>query len=86
MPDAFSPNGDGLNDLLEVKGLLSTDFTLTLYNGWGTVVFQSSDPANNWDGRYRGQDAPPGTYAYALRYLDRSGEYLTRKGSVLLLK
>lgn len=86
MPDAFSPNGDGLNDFLEVKGLRSAEFTLTVYDGWGTVVFQSADPGNSWDGRYRGQVAPVGTYAYALRYLDRSGEYLIRRGSVLLVK
>ncbi len=86
MPDAFSPNGDGLNDFLEVKGLLTPKFTLTVYNGWGTVVFQSADPQNSWDGRYHGQAVPAGTYAYALRYLDRSGAYLTRKGSVLLMK
>ncbi len=86
LPDAFSPNGDGLNDLLEVKDLISPEFTLTIYNSWGTVVFQSSDLQNGWDGRYRDRDAPPGTYAYALRYLDQEGRLRTKSGSVLLVR
>lgn len=86
MPDAFSPNGDGINDVLLVQGVISTDFELSVYNAWGAVVFQTQDPGISWDGKYKEENAPRGTYAYAVRYRDVSGKYLTRRGVLFLLR
>ncbi len=86
MPDAFSPNGDGINDQLVVRGVVSTDFELSVFNVWGAAVFHTNDPAISWDGTYRNQNAPGGTYAYAVRFRDVSGQYLIRRGVVFLLR
>lgn len=86
LPDAFSPNGDGINDQLLAEGLISTDFELSVFNAWGNVVFHTIDASTAWDGKYQGQNAPGGTYAYAVRYRDVSGKYLTKRGVVFLLR
>lgn len=59
---------------------------MRIYNGWGEVIFQTNDMANSWDGRVKGKPVPVGSYAYALRYLDRSGEYLTNRGVITLVR
>lgn len=86
LPDAFSPNGDGVNDALEVKGVISSEFEMRIYNGWGEVIFQTDDAAKSWDGKVKGQFVPVGSYAYALRFLNRSGEYLTSRGVIILVR
>lgn len=86
IPDAFSPNGDGTNDVLLVQGVISADFELSVYNAWGAVVFQTQNPGISWDGKYREHYAPRGTYAYAVRYRDVSGRYLTKRGVLFLLR
>ncbi|MBB5287276.1 gliding motility-associated-like protein [Rhabdobacter roseus] len=89
LPDAFSPNGDAHNDVFRaVHDCQFTEFSLQIYNRWGEVIFQSSDPAVGWAGSYLGNPAPPGTYTYRLRYrlaYDSSVPY-ARAGSVLLLR
>ncbi|WP_170139286.1 T9SS type B sorting domain-containing protein [Larkinella arboricola] len=86
VPDAFTPNGDGLNDLLEVKG--STNFQslqLTVYNRWGEVVF-STENREGWDGTINGQPAQPGTYAYRINVVNLEGKKTEKTGSVLLIR
>lgn len=87
MPDAFTPNGDGTNDVLEVKG--STYFEsiqLTVFNRWGEVIFRS-ESREGWDGRTRsGEAAPPGTYTYRISAVDQNGLKTEKAGSVLLIK
>ncbi|MPR32478.1 T9SS type B sorting domain-containing protein [Salmonirosea aquatica] len=86
MPDAFSPNGDGINDVFLVQGVVSSDFELSVFNAWGTVVFSTKDPGSAWDGTYLEQKAPGGSYAYAVRFRDVSGRYLTKRGVLLLIR
>ncbi|MFB9295032.1 gliding motility-associated C-terminal domain-containing protein [Persicitalea jodogahamensis] len=86
LPDAFSPNGDGVNDILKIEGVLSPEFAITIYNKWGMALFHSEDPATSWDGKFNSQLLPAGTYAYSIRYLDRSGKYLVKRGAVYLLR
>ncbi|CAN5889755.1 hypothetical protein BH24BAC1_BH24BAC1_39070 [soil metagenome] len=86
LPNAFTPNGDGLNDRFEAKGRFVASFRMVIYNRWGQVVFQSNDPKLGWDGRVNGQEAPVGTYAYSLEAADRNGRTFSRKGTVSLLR
>ncbi|WP_373511338.1 gliding motility-associated C-terminal domain-containing protein [Persicitalea sp.] len=68
-PDAFSPNGDGQNDLFgPISDCQFSTFSLRVYNRWGEVVFQSNDPKQLWDGRFRSQYVSSGTYVYRLNY------------------
>ncbi|MBK6989473.1 MAG: gliding motility-associated C-terminal domain-containing protein [Bacteroidetes bacterium] len=62
MPSAFPPNGDGLNDVLGIKGEGIQDYRLLIYNRWGTVIFESTNAKYQWDGKYRGQPVRTGTY------------------------
>jgi gliding motility-associated-like protein len=70
LPQGISPNGDGKNDELKFNNLLYfSPATLTVFNRYGTVVYQSSDYQNNWDGTYLDthQPLPDGTYYYVLQ-------------------
>ncbi|MDX5435661.1 MAG: gliding motility-associated C-terminal domain-containing protein, partial [Pontibacter sp.] len=86
VPTAFTPNQDGLNDVLEVKGRFIKDFRMTIYNSMGNVVFTSNDRANNWDGTYQGKPQPAGAYAYEIKITTTNGEEKRRTGTITLLR
>ena len=67
-PSAFSPNGDGLNDLFRPKGGEVADFHMIIYDRWGQLVFDSHDPGTGWDGTYRGKTCQAGVYTYIATY------------------
>lgn len=64
MPNAFSPNGDGINDIYKAKeGYKSlVEFKAAIYNRWGQKLYEWTDPAGGWDGKYKGKDAAQGVY------------------------
>ena len=67
IPEAFSPNSDGINDDLEVKvGCVPTRFELAIYNRWGAIVFETTDYKEKWDGKFKGSVCPDGMYAIRL--------------------
>ncbi|NOX47521.1 MAG: gliding motility-associated C-terminal domain-containing protein [Chlorobi bacterium] len=75
LPNAFSPNGDGLNDFFEpiLNGLV-TDYRIEIYNRFGEMVWQSSDILNGWDGNYKGEPCPVEMYVWQMRYKIIKGE------------
>ena len=89
IPNAFSPNGDGVNDEFRVfPGLgVAAVLELSLYDRWGDRIYHRSDcgASCSWSGILRGQVAPPGIYAYAIRieYIDGKTRWLS--GEVQLL-
>lgn len=68
VPNAFSPNGDGLNDLFIVGGSNLSAFQMIICDRWGRVVFESNNIHQGWDGRYREVAAPAGIYYYNIFY------------------
>ena len=89
IPDAFSPNGDGVSDIWQLRGLGITEFDLTIYNAWGEVVFVSKDQKKSWDGTYRGKVAPVGIYKYLIKYKVEIGDRRyqeTKTGTVTLVR
>jgi gliding motility-associated-like protein len=68
LPNAFTPNGDGLNDVFRPIGNDIVDFQMMIYNRWGQLVFETKDWNKGWDGSYKGRACEPGTYAYKLTY------------------
>ena len=66
IPSAFTPNGDGLNDTFGVKGEGIKNYHLFIYNRWGEVLFESTNPKQQWEGSFSGQPAEQGTYVYQL--------------------
>lgn len=63
-PDAFTPNNDSVNDVFEIKGRLTKEFTLSIYNRWGTLLVRTNKA--QWDGFYQGQLCQPGEYTWKI--------------------
>ncbi len=84
IPNAFSPNGDGINDRWEIKALSGyPDCTVDVFNRWGQAVYSSKGYRSAWDGSYKGNILPLGTYYYVITAMPGSRPY---KGWVVLLK
>lgn len=90
VPEAFSPNNDGLNDELAVFLGEADSFTMTVYNRWGNPVFSSDTLNRMWDGTYVGAPCPTGDYSYVVTYRLADATNVTREyvktGRVLLLR
>jgi len=84
--NAFTPNGDGRNDKIYVRGYGIDKMTWTIYNRWGAVVYQGTDPAEGWDGTYKGKMQPQDVYHYTLLVEFGSKEKITKKGDITLLR
>jgi gliding motility-associated-like protein len=87
-PNAFSPNGDGINDAFRaIEACPVKDFQLHLYDRWGKRVFETDDKDGRWDGRLKGTDAPIGTYMYYATFTTiLSDKKHIVKGSVILFR
>ncbi|MCF8389024.1 MAG: gliding motility-associated C-terminal domain-containing protein, partial [Bacteroidales bacterium] len=68
MPNAFTPNGDGINDVLKPAFQNIQSFELSIFDKWGTQLFRSDQLNKGWDGKFKGQHCPVGTYVYVLTY------------------
>jgi gliding motility-associated-like protein len=84
--NSFSPNGDGINDRIFVRGYGIAKMTWTIYNRWGAVVYQSTDPKEGWDGRTNGKLQPQEGYHYTLIVEFGSKDRTTKKGDITLLR
>lgn len=87
MPNAFSPNADGLNDIFkpEAKGHPS-EYVMHIYNRWGETVFSSFNISKGWDGTINGKPAEVADYYYRLTGKCVSGELINRKGTCTLIR
>jgi gliding motility-associated-like protein len=87
-PNAFTPNGDGLNDVFKmVNGFNITNYKLLVYDRYGRTVFETNNPTFGWNGMLRGVALPIGTYVYTCSYtLQASGERFNTKGTVSLIR
>lgn len=86
LPTAFSPNGDGINDIygMEYHNVEEVDFRI--FNRWGDLMFFTADPDEGWDGRSDGKLQNPDTYAYIIRAKSIHGYEFERKGMFILLR
>lgn len=88
VPNAFTPNNDGLNDFLyPLNAYKAIDLLFRVYNRVGELIFETRDWNKKWDGRFKGQGVDPGTYVWILTYIDSdTGERKQQKGSTILLR
>jgi gliding motility-associated-like protein len=86
IPDIFSPNGDGLNDILYVRVKSVSQFTFTVYDRWGEKVFETNNPDKGWDGRIKSGAAEQGVYVWYLSAKMADGTVESRKGDVTLVR
>jgi gliding motility-associated-like protein len=87
IPNAFSPNNDGKNDLYIID--LPTSFrnvTLQIYGRWGKIVCQGKGNRISWDGFYKGESQPMGIYVYSLTFTDPGGLQKVLKGTITLIR
>lgn len=86
VPNSFSPNDDGKNDILFVDGFGITSMVFRIYNRYGQMVFESTDQNIGWDGTFNQELLNPATFAYTLEYSLVSGESGKKNGNITLLK
>jgi gliding motility-associated-like protein len=86
IPNAFSPNGDGENDVLYVRGAMIKEMTFRVYTRWGELIFESFDRSIGWDGTFRGKPMDPDVYDYYLEYTCIDDQHSFMKGNITLLK
>jgi len=86
LPNAFSPNGDGVNDMFFVRGGPFLEMDLRIYNGWGELVFETTDPEFGWDGTHKGKPAINGVYVFSVVATSVDGKEHDRSGRVTLIR
>jgi gliding motility-associated-like protein len=87
IPDAFTPNGDGHNDLFRVvTGDTPQSFRMMIFNRWGQKVFESRDVKAGWDGYIGSSQAMTGAYVYSIAIKTSAGTTIEKKGTLLLIR
>ena len=86
VPNAFSPNGDGYNDILYVRGLYIEKVIFRIYDRWGELVFESNDVTIGWDGVFRDRQLQPDVYDYYLDVTCVGGLKSIVKGNITLMR
>ncbi|NND94939.1 MAG: T9SS type B sorting domain-containing protein [Flavobacteriales bacterium] len=86
VPNAFSPNGDNVNDVLLVRGTYIESLDLKIYDRWGELVFQTQEKDKGWDGTFRGKELEPAVYVYHIDVLCIDGQESFEKGNITLIR
>lgn len=86
LPNVFTPNNDGLNDVFSLLGLNMQSATMTIYSRWGELVFETDRLDLGWDGRHKGRPAPPENYLYFVKAIGRNGLPYEWQGMVTLVR
>ncbi len=86
VPNAFSPNGDGINDVVKVEGKGIVELEFRIFNRWGLEVFSTNDPKVGWDGIYKGVPQEMEVYTYLAKAKFITGEPALLKGNITLLR
>jgi gliding motility-associated-like protein len=86
VPNVFTPNGDGKNDLLHVYGNYIDKVEMHIFNQWGQQIAVITDKTQGWDGKHKGTAQPIGVYVYVLKAELSTGKTVNLKGSITLLR
>ncbi len=89
VPNAFTPNGDGNNDVIFAKSTIVDDteeFVFRIFNRWGEMVFETSDILEGWDGTWRGKKCKPDVYDYYLEGFCIDGQSFLIQGNITLIR
>jgi gliding motility-associated-like protein len=87
MPNAFSPNGDGKNDMIRpiLVGISRLDY-FRIFDRWGQEVFATTQSGQGWDGTVGGHKAGSGAFVYAVQGVDYTGKVHSKKGTFILVR
>lgn len=88
VPNAFTPNGDGINDYLyPLNAIKASGLVFRIYNRYGQLLFESNDWQSKWDGTFKGEPQEAAVYAWTLQYTNSdTGEKVFKKGSTVLIR
>ena len=86
IPNAFTPNADGINDAVCFNTAQLLEFSITIFNRWGEAVYRSDDPTQCWDGTYRGTPCPAGVYTYTCHITCFGNHTNDFKGDITLIR
>jgi gliding motility-associated-like protein len=86
VPNVFSPNGDGKNDVLLVYGNYISKLEMRIFNQWGEQVELVTSKEKGWDGKHQGKAQPVGVYVYSLQAVMTDGRTIKLKGYITLLR
>lgn len=87
IPNTFTPNNDGVNDIFKVRGPAFGVFYFAIYNRWGQLMFETQDPTQGWDGNYNGKPSDPGVFGYYMKAkCSESSDEIFKKGNVTLVR
>jgi gliding motility-associated-like protein len=86
VPNAFSPNADGYNDELRVRGICLESMTFMVFNRWGEKVFETADINVGWDGTFKGEPLNTGVFVFRLEGKTWNGQAYSLKGNVTLMR
>jgi gliding motility-associated-like protein len=87
IPNTFTPNGDGSNDVFNVRGPKFAIFYFAVYNRWGQLVYETENMNEGWDGMFKGKIADPGVFGYYMKAkCNEEGDEIFKKGNVTLIR
>lgn len=86
IPNAFTPNGDGINDVWKVAYRSLTSFKCTIFDRYGNQLFQFDDPSEGWDGKYKGKVVKPGVYFYVIEAQGADGKKYKKGGDINIIQ
>lgn len=86
IPNAFSPNGDGENDVFRVTGAVVQDYRMDIYSRWGQKIFSTDSGPLEWDGTFDGNPMNPAVFVYHLEVTCIDGQSFRKKGNITLVK
>lgn len=86
VPNTFTPNNDGENDVLYVRSNAVSELYFAVYNRWGQMMFETKDISKGWDGFYNGMKVDPAVFAWYLRARCFNGDEIRKKGNTTLIR
>lgn len=86
VPNTFTPNGDGQNDILYARSNVVSSIYFAVYNRWGELMFETTDLKKGWDGVYKGMKADPAVFAWYVKGKCYNGREFFKKGNVTLIR
>jgi gliding motility-associated-like protein len=88
VPNAFTPNGNGINDLfMPSTGFVDVShYEFAIFNRWGELLYKTNTKTEGWDGRFAGDKCMPGVYVWTLTFRTAEGEFIDQKGTVTLIR
>ncbi|HBX50959.1 MAG: hypothetical protein A2275_07045 [Bacteroidetes bacterium RIFOXYA12_FULL_35_11] len=86
VPSGFTPDGDGLNDILKVETDITDDIYFVIFDRWGNKVFETTDVKSGWDGTYKGKQLDQGVFVYYLKAVCINNTQFEKRGNVTLVR